>query len=182
MRLSLLLPRGSGLSPIFARRLELFVAKRDVHEAGLLADYMSNMVDASLEDKLDILASLDVKVRLKRAIELLKRQVDDIKGNMKITSIATMNVDMDEISNLNRQRMGRTILRVPPVFGSVRPSIPLMPVGPTDDPRELDEIDELKQKLEDAKLSPDAAKVADREIKRLKKMSPQQAEYHVSLR
>jgi ATP-dependent Lon protease len=181
LRLSSLLPRSSGLSPILARRLELFIAKKDVHEAGLLADFMSNVVEASLEDKLGILASLDVKARLERAIELLKRQVEDIKGNMKITSVTntTSNLDRDQMNELNKQRMRRNMLGAPYGIGSVRSGMPSMPSGSMDDSQELSEIDELKQKLDDANLSPEAAKVADREMKRLAKMNPQQAEYNV---
>ncbi|KZF23118.1 ATP-dependent protease La [Xylona heveae TC161] len=44
---------------------------------------------------------------------------------------------------------------------------------------EGDEFEELKKKLDDAKLSPEAEKVAARELQRLKKMNPAQAEYQV---
>ncbi len=44
---------------------------------------------------------------------------------------------------------------------------------------EPNEIDELKKRLESAKLSPDANKVAQRELSRLQKMNPAQAEYQV---
>jgi ATP-dependent Lon protease len=142
---------------------------------------MSNVVEASLEDKLSILASLDVKVRLERAIELLSRQVEDIKGNMRITSVTgtTSNIDMDKMNELNKRQIRRSNIGFPPGFGGVRFGMPSMPDGHTDDPQELNEIDELKQKLDDAKLSSEAEKVADREMKRLKKMNPQQAEYNV---
>ena len=44
---------------------------------------------------------------------------------------------------------------------------------------EMNEIEELKKRLDDAKLTAEAQKVADRELKRLKKMNPAQAEYGV---
>ncbi len=43
-----------------------------------------------------------------------------------------------------------------------------------------DELDELAQRIEQAQLSPEAAKVAERELKRLRQMSPQSAEYQVA--
>ncbi len=51
--------------------------------------------------------------------------------------------------------------------------------GPGDE-QEPDEIDELKKRLEAANLSPEAAKVAEREVRRLRKMVPAQAEYAVT--
>jgi ATP-dependent Lon protease len=51
--------------------------------------------------------------------------------------------------------------------------------GGAQDDQEPNEIDELAAKIEAAGLTPEAAKVADRELRRLKKMAPQQAEYNV---
>jgi ATP-dependent Lon protease len=183
LRLTSLLPRGSGssgLSPILARRLELFIAKKDIHDAGLLADFMSNVVEATLEEKLQILAALDIKIRIEKTIELLMRQVGNIKSNVKITSFqtSTANLDLDQMSKINKDRARRGMggMGFPPGF---IPGLPSMAGGPGDDSQEMNEIDELKDKLEAAKLTPEAAKVAEREMKRLMKMNPQQAEYSV---
>src|SRR5205807_906333 len=43
-----------------------------------------------------------------------------------------------------------------------------------------DELDELARRLDEAGLHTEAKKVADRELKRLRQMSPQSAEYHVA--
>jgi ATP-dependent Lon protease len=45
---------------------------------------MANVVEATFEEKLRILSAVNVKDRLNRAIELLSRQVQGIKGNVKI--------------------------------------------------------------------------------------------------
>src|SRR5690349_11518387 len=45
---------------------------------------------------------------------------------------------------------------------------------------EEDELTELSKRLEEAGLHEEAKKVAERELKRLRQMSPQSAEYHVS--
>ncbi|KAI9736425.1 MAG: hypothetical protein M1818_006159 [Claussenomyces sp. TS43310] len=181
LRLSSLLPRGrgfNGLSPILARRLELFIARKDIHDAGLLADFMANLVEASLEEKLQVLSALDTKTRLEKAIELLARQVGSIKGNVKITSFSSTsfppaNVDLDEMSKINKNRLRGPGLPMSSGMSGMPPG------GSPGDEQEPNEIDELKQKLDAAKLSPEAGKVADREIRRLKKMSPQQAEHNV---
>lgn len=179
LRLSSLLPRTSGgLSPLLARRLEVYISKKDVSDAGVLADFMSNVVEASLEEKLLVLAALSTKDRLEKAIALLQRQVGSIKNNVRITTVTTSNIpaniDIEQFNNVNGHRIrrpGMSGLPIPPSMAGKG--------GSQDDEQEPDEIEELKKKLDNAKMSPEAAKVADRELKRLKKMSPAQAEYQV---
>jgi ATP-dependent Lon protease len=139
---------------------------------------MTNVVEASLEEKLMVLAALPIKDRLQKAIELLQRQVDSIKGNVKITTVTTSTipgtVDIDQFNKLNAYRMrraGMSGMPLPPGMAGMGSS--------QDDEQEPNEIEELKKKIENAKMTPEAAKVADRELKRLKKMSPAQAEYQV---
>jgi ATP-dependent Lon protease len=150
----------------------LFIAKKGLQDAGLLADFMANIVEASLEEKLEILAALEVRDRLEKAIALLQRQVGNIKNNVSITTFTSSsipaNIDLDQM-NKNGQRVRRPGM-----------SWPLPGLGGPEDEQEPNEMDELKKKLDAAKLTVEAAKVADRELKRLKKMSPAQAEYQVT--
>lgn len=160
---------------MLARRLELFIARKGIQDAGILADFMANIVEASFEEKLEVLAALDVKSRLEKAIELLQRQVGDFKNNVSITTFTSSsvpsNIDVDQMNKINGQRARR-----PSISGMPFPGM----VGPPEDEQEPNEMDELKKKLDAAKLTPEASKVADRELKRLKKMSPAQAEYQVA--
>ncbi|QSZ30221.1 hypothetical protein DSL72_004743 [Monilinia vaccinii-corymbosi] len=179
LRLSSLLPRTSaGLSPVLARRLEVYIAKKDISEAGVLADFMANVVEASFEEKLLVLAALSTKDRLEKAIALLQRQVGAIKNNVRITTVTTSNIpaniDIEQFNKMNGHRMRRPVMSgmpLPPIRGGNG--------GSQDDEQEPDEMEELKKKIDSAKMTPEAAKVADRELKRLKKMSPAQAEYQV---
>ncbi|KFY54035.1 hypothetical protein V496_07343 [Pseudogymnoascus sp. VKM F-4515 (FW-2607)] len=181
LRLTSLLPRrtgASGLTPMLARRIEMFIAKKDISEAGSLADFVSNLVEATLEEKLQILAAIDVRTRLERAIELLDKQVAAIKGNIKITSMTSSSVPVNgEIDLLNKQKHRPALNRINPL--GFMPGAPGSGQGPPQDDQEPNEVDELEQKIEAARLTPEAAKVAGRELKRLKKMPQQQAEYNV---
>lgn len=182
VRLSSLIPRSTAsLSPMLARRLELYIARKDVQEAGVLADFMANVVEASHEEKLRILSALNVKDRLDRVIELLSRQIQGIKGSVKITTITSTtippqgndpnNYNQDQREALMRRAMGSIGRQMPPNFSGK---------GNNDGgEEEPNEIEELKRKIDDAKLTAEAQKVADRELKRLKKMNPAQAEYGV---
>jgi ATP-dependent Lon protease len=173
-----LLPRPgySPLSPLLARRLEIYIAKRGLQDAGRLADFMANIAEASLEEKLQVLAALDIKDRMDKVIALLQRQVDDLKNSVSIAALTSSNspsnIDLDQVVKLNGRRIRRPSMPLPPGIDDRR--------GPTNDDQEPNEMDELKKKLDAAKLTPEAAKVADRELKRLKKMSPAQAEYQVT--
>lgn len=188
VRLSALLPRGPqmNLSPILARRLELYIVRKDLQEAGVLADFMTNIIDCTHEDKLRILAALPIEERLVRVTEVLQRQISTIQGNSRILSVTTTTnapqstvIDLETLNKLrqdprlrrlgNGQSAGNGAGQMPPGFPGAG--------GQQDE--EVNEIEELKKKLDDAGLSAEARKVADRELKRLAKMNPAQAEHQV---
>ncbi|PPJ56636.1 hypothetical protein CBER1_01811 [Cercospora berteroae] len=184
IRLSALLPRGPQmtLSPILARRLELYIVRKDVQEAGVLADFMTNIIDCTHADKLRILSATDVGERLARITEILQRQITTIQGNSRILSVTTQQnpsqtgvIDLETLNRLRQdprlRRMGNG--QIPPVGMG-----PGMGGGQGQDD-EVNEIEELKKKLDEAGLSPEAKKVADRELERLAKMNPAQAEHQV---
>lgn len=172
-------PGATTFSPLLMRRFELFIAKKDVSQAGQLADFITDLLEASFEDKLRILATLDVKERIDKVLELLNKQVQGINGNIKTISITSTTIPangMIDITNLNDQQKAALSRRQ----GMGMPGIPGMGgPGQDDDNTEANELDELKQKLDEAGLSPEAQKVATRELRRLKKMHPSMAEYGV---
>lgn len=178
LRLASLFPSNpSNISPTVARRFELFISRREFQQAGSLADFMADIVDTSLEEKLRVLAAFDVKERLQRVIELLNRQVQGIKSNVKITSITTTNIPPNSAFDIT-QLDPRLAQRAMAGLNGFSPNGP-GGNGGKDDDKEPNEIDELQQRLDEAQLSPEARKVADRELKRLRKMNPVNAEYGV---
>lgn len=183
LRLSSLLPSNSArLSPIVARKFELFISKTDLSRAGKLADFMADVSESSFEEKLRILSALDLRTRLDRVVEILNRQVQGIKNNVKVTHISTTlpqnsGFDINQYDPHDREILARRAMAG--LTG-------LAPPGPANggrnndgDDKEMNEVDELQQKLQEAQLSPEARKVADKELKRLRKMNPANAEYGV---
>ena len=182
VRVASFLPRPStNLSPVLARRLELYVSKKELADAGVLADFMTNVVEATLEEKLRVLAALDVKDRLNQVIELLSRQIQGMKGSVKITAITSTvpSYQSFNINNVSRNDRNALINRAMNSFGNFKPSFSAPGAGDEGGDEEPNELEELKKKISEAKLTPEAQKVADRELKRLKKMNPAQAEYGV---
>lgn len=192
LRVAALLPRPTGspsLSPILGRRLDWFIQQKTLAEAGFLADFMANVCETEFPEKLKVLSLFDVKERMRFVVELLDRQVTNIKNNVKISSFTPSTIpiiiDTDEKDNGQDQiqRISRTPIRNPGNGFAIPFSAQRgrgQPGGGDDDENEPNEIEELQKKLDVAKLPPEAAKVAEKEIKRLKKMNPSQADYAVT--
>ncbi|KAG8422893.1 hypothetical protein J3459_009921 [Metarhizium acridum] len=182
LRISSLLPRtknGPALSPGLTKRLEMLIMRREMKEAGLLADFMSNLVEASHEEKLGVLAALDVKVRITKVIELLERQVGGIKNNFKITTFTAVPVQILDRLNDNPNKRNGPGLPIPGV--NFLSGAGQMPSGNDQgDEQEANELDELKKKLQNAQLPAEVAKTVDRELRRLQKMMPMNQEYQVT--
>ncbi|PWW72470.1 AAA-domain-containing protein, partial [Tuber magnatum] len=162
--------RGVGLPPLVARRLELLIAEKKLCEAGSLADFMVSAVETTLAERLRILEAVDVPERLEKAVTVLTRQVNKIKSIItRSDKIPPPLIIMDRKDSL------------PPLPGFPPRSVKRNPIlGDMDGDGENDEeLDELSKKIEEAKLSPEALKLARREMQRLKRMSPLQAEYGV---
>lgn len=182
LRISSLLPRtkgGPALSPSVTKRLEILIMRREIKEAGLLADFMANLVETSHEENLGVLAALDPKVRMAKVIELLERQVDGIKNNFKITTFTSMPVQILDRLGGDQNRRPNSLPNVPGM-SFVPGSGGQQPGGNDGEDQEASELDELKKKLHDAKLPAEVAKTADRELRRLQKMMPMNQEYQVT--
>ena len=86
-------------------------------------------------------------------------------------------IDMDRLRRLQQQALRRGNGSLPPGMGGFPPGFP-GGMGQGNE-EEGNELEELKKRLDEARLSPEAAKVAQRELSRLQKMNPAQAEYQV---
>ncbi|KAF2655591.1 ATP-dependent protease La [Lophiostoma macrostomum CBS 122681] len=187
VRLSSILPRAPSvaLSPIVARRLELYIARKDLSEAGSLADFMANVIDCTHDEKLRVLAAIDAKERVDRVIEILQRQISSIQGSTRITVTTNTNVPSGMLDIDQMRKLQQEVLKRRPGFNGSNGMPPGFPggfpggQGGQGGEEEANEMEELKKRLQDAQLSPEADKVAQRELSRLQKMNPAQAEYQV---
>lgn len=177
---SLFRPSSMSMSPLLVRRFELFISKKDLGQAGLLADFMTDVVDSSFEEKLRVLSALALAERIEMVLELLNRQISGINGNIKITSISSTTVPSNigaDVPNMDQKQREALLRRA--MSGMGPPGQPGQMPGGGDEEQEVNEVDELQQRLDAAGLSPEAKKVADKEMRRLKKMNPANAEYGV---
>ncbi|KAH8680877.1 ATP-dependent protease La 2 [Xylariales sp. PMI_506] len=181
----LLASSSSALNPLLSRRVDNFISKKSPSEGGSLADFMMNVAEASYEEKLQVLSAVDVHIRVQKVAALLERQIEELKGNIKITSFTTTMPlrpeDEDQEDKIARKPSARKGM-VPIQMGVPRGSgfnINDMLGKGKSQPQGSDDLQELAKKIDDAKMPPEAAKVAERELGRLKEMMPAQAEYQV---
>jgi ATP-dependent Lon protease len=140
---------------------ELHEVLAGITDAAKLADFVAANIDLALPPKAELLSIEDVNKRLERLAELLGQELQVLEVGSQIQEKVKSRLDQNQ-----REYVLREQLRV------IRQEL-------GEDEGE-DELDELGKRLEQAGLSPEATKVADRELKRLRQMSVQSAEYHVA--
>ncbi|GAB2296616.1 hypothetical protein Dimus_030726 [Dionaea muscipula] len=127
-----------------------------------LADIFVASFEISFDEQLSMLDSVDLKVRLTKAIELVDRHLQSIRVAEKITQKVEGQLSKSQREFLLRQQM-RAIKEE---------------LGDNDD--DEDDITALERKMQSAGMPPDIWKHAQRELRRLKKMQPQQPGYNSS--
>ena len=126
-----------------------------------LADRATSLLSVSNSEKQEVLEELDVKKRVENAINLLQREIQRIKLGEEIQTEV-----QDEISKTQREYYLREQMKtIQKELGEDNQTV---------------ELDELRVKIADAKMTGDAEKVANKELDRLSRISPQSPEYSVA--
>jgi len=134
----------------------------NVRDSGALADLIaSNLtVDGvTVTDKQKVLATFDVKERVRTVLGLVQKQLDLLRVKNEITSMVA-----DEGKN-QRELILRQQMK------SIREEL-----GETDE----DDVEELRERIRLAGLPEDAMKIAKKQLSRLSGMQQQSAEFNVT--
>ena len=140
---------------------ELHEVLAGITEAGKLADFIAANLDLALPAKAELLAVDDVTHRLERLADFLVQELQVLEVGTQIQEKVKSRLDQNQREYVLREQL--QVIRQE------------LGEGEGDD-----ELEELAKRLDDAKLPAEARKVADRELKRLRQMSPQSAEYQVA--
>jgi len=140
---------------------ELHEVLAGINEAGKLADFIAANLDLALPAKAELLAIDDVTRRLERLGEFLMQELQVLEVGTQIQEKVKTRLDQNQREYVLREQL--QVIRQE------------LGEGEGDD-----ELEELGRRLDEAKLSAEGKKVADRELKRLRQMSPQSAEYQVA--
>jgi ATP-dependent Lon protease len=141
---------------------DLSIAALNITSPGSLADFITANLNLKFEDRQDLLETINVTERIKKLTSLLNHELEVLELGSKIQSQTK-----DELTKVQRDFFLREQLK------SIQKEL-----GETDE-RTM-EINELREKINKAKLPPEANKEAERELDRLSKMQPGAAEYTVS--
>ncbi len=133
----------------------------DVSDPGLLADLIAANLDFSNNQRLETLLTLDIPKRLNHTLVGLNLHRETIEVRKKINAQVRA-----ELNKNQREAILRHQLKV------IQDQL-----GENDTP---DELEELESALDALNLPEEAQKVVKRELDRLKRMNPQQADYHVA--
>lgn len=140
---------------------ELQVAAMNTKGAAAYADLLASGLGFSTEEKQELLAEADVRLRLRRLTHLLKHQVEMQDLSSKIQGEVS-----SELTRAQREQFLRQQLE------AIRREL-----GESEE--DLSELNEFYQKLDALQLPEQADKEARRELDRMAQMHPSSPEFHV---
>ncbi len=140
---------------------EINVMLNNIQSASRLADFIIAQLNVNVEEKQTILETLDVKLRLKKLLPILDKELSILKLGEKIRSEVKTEMGKSQREYYLREQL-RAIQKE---------------LGEKDE--KTIEIEELAQKIKKSKMPKDAEKIAHHELDRLRMIPPQAAEYIV---
>lgn len=155
-----LFQKAVELAPYLTTETSFLIS--NVEDAGQLADLIASNLNLALPERQDILETLDVKARLEKVTYFLNRELQVLELSKKIQSQV-----QGEIGKTQKEYYLREQLK------AIQKEL-----GEVDE--KAAEIEELRKKIQEANMPPEAEKVALRELDRLSKMPPGAAEYTVA--
>ncbi len=140
---------------------ELQLAVTNIDDPSALSHLIAGALRIGAEEKQELLEELDVTRRLRRLSEVLARELEVIQLGTKIQSQVQSEMEKGQREYFLREQLKA----IQEELGE-------------GDERQA-EINELRERIEEAKLPEHAAKAAERELSRLEKLPPAAAEYGV---
>ncbi|HKK72570.1 MAG TPA: endopeptidase La [Candidatus Krumholzibacteria bacterium] len=141
---------------------ELKVVAMNIDEPGRLADMVATNLDIDVTEKQKVLEILDPRARLELLSEIVMRELEMVELGEKLQSRVRKAIDKDQREYYLRQQL-KAIQRE---------------LGDTD--QSSVELDELRERIEEASLPDHVREAALKEYDRLTRMSPGASEYTVS--
>jgi ATP-dependent Lon protease len=145
--------------PYLPEELQLAVA--NVDDPSALCHLIAGAMRISSEEKQEVLEEVDVAKRLRRLSEILARELEVVQLGSKIQSQVQSEMEKGQREYFLREQL-KAIQQE---------------LGEGDERQA--EINELRERIDQAKLPEHAAKAAERELSRLERLPPAAAEYGV---
>jgi ATP-dependent Lon protease len=140
---------------------ELQVVVMNIKDPGKVTDLIASNLNISMEEKQDLLSTLEVRIRIERLSTILNREIELLELGHKIQSQVQGELSKNQKEFYLRQQM-RAIQKE---------------LGEGD--ARTAELEELRKKMEDAQMPAEALKAAEAELERLRIIPPESAEHTV---
>ncbi|MDP8255394.1 MAG: endopeptidase La [Candidatus Alcyoniella australis] len=134
---------------------------QDMESASGLSDLVASNLNLPIDKKIELLMDTDLRSRLRTVLEVLHKEVAMLEMSKKIQSDIKKEMDRGQREFYLRKQMEAIQKELGELSG------------------EGSEADELRKKLEEAKMPEEAEKVTLKELDRLSKINQQSAEYGV---
>ncbi len=131
----------------------------NIKDPGKVTDLIGSNLNISVDEKQDLLNTLSIRTRLEKLSAILNREVELVELGNKIQSQVQNELNKNQKEFYLRQQM-RAIQKE---------------LGEGDS--RSNELDDLRQKIDDAKMPEEALKAANNEFERLKIIPPESAEH-----
>ncbi|MEJ2627683.1 MAG: endopeptidase La, partial [bacterium] len=149
-----------NLSPFIPDELASVVS--DIDNPGRVADLIASNLKIDVENRQEILATIDVEERLGKLLIYLNRELELLKLGDKIQSEVKSKIEEGQKEYFLREQLK-----------AIRKEL-----GEKDERTE--EVEKYKEKIKKSGMSGEAKEQANKELDRLAKMPPQAAEYTVA--
>ncbi|MBI4518865.1 MAG: endopeptidase La [Deltaproteobacteria bacterium] len=140
---------------------ELQVVVMNIKDPGKVTDLIASNLNISIEEKQELLSTLEVRARLERLSAILNREIELLELGHKIQTQVQSELSKNQKEFYLRQQM-RAIQKE---LGE-------------GDPRAA-EIEEMRAKMEQANMPEEARKACENELERLRIIPPESAEHSV---
>src|SRR5499426_2215379 len=140
---------------------ELQVVVMNIKDQGKVTDLIASILNISLEEKQDLLSTLDVRVRLEKLSAILNREIELLELGHKIQSQVQSELNKNQKEFYLRQQLKAIQKELGEGDGKTA------------------EIEELRRRVDEAKMPPEALKAAEHELDRLRMIPPESAEHTV---
>ena len=148
------------LSPVMPDELRSLTTA--VQEPAVMSDLVAAHVPMAVEDKQKLLETVDLKARMKKLLEVLGKEVRVLELTSKVQSEVSA-----ELSKTQREYYLREQLKaIEKELG--------------DDEGGVEDLEELREKIDKAAMPQEALKEVTREYERLKRINPGSPEYSVA--
>lgn len=131
----------------------------NIKDPGRVTDLIASNLNISVDEKQDLLNSMEVRTRLEKLSTILSREIELVELGNKIQTQVQSELNKNQKEFYLRQQM-RAIQKE---------------LGEGD--TRSNEIEDLRKKIEDAKMPEEARKTADNELERLRLIPPESAEH-----